>query len=186
MANPMLDTASQRPATGMDKATRQLILNTLGGSSARAVLYGFMEDRYADFEDYFTAVRQVWGDALPDRMYNAGARATEEQPTVTAFGDTARSEERVANAMLLHMPEPDFRLAVFEAFRHHKLGPDPVSRITSICKTRGIPWEFTTNEGFHWTGDADVETSAMRPARRAVEDPRLQASRAILTPLNLS
>jgi hypothetical protein len=29
MANPMLDTASQRPATGMDKGARQLILNAL-------------------------------------------------------------------------------------------------------------------------------------------------------------
>jgi hypothetical protein len=174
MTNPMLDTASQRPATGMDKAARQLILNTLGGSSDRSVLYGFMEDRYADYEDYFAAVRQVWGDALADRMYEAGARATEEQPTVAAVGDTQRAEERVANAMLLHMPEPDFRSAVFEASKHHKLASDPVSRVTSICKKRGIPWEFTATEGFRWTGDADVETSAMRPARRAVEDPRLQ------------
>lgn len=29
-ANPTLDTASQRPATGMDTAARQLIRNTLG------------------------------------------------------------------------------------------------------------------------------------------------------------
>jgi hypothetical protein len=162
-ANPMLDTASQRPATGMDKAARRLILNTLGGTANRFVTYGFSQGRYADFEDYISAIGQVWGDASADRMHNA-----------VAFGVTQRSDDRVATAILLSMPEPDFRLAVFEAVRQNVLASDPVSCITSICKKRGIPWEFTATEGFRWTGDADVETSAMRPARRAVEDPRLQ------------
>jgi hypothetical protein len=47
------------------------------------------------------------------------------------------------------------------------------ARITAICKRRGIPWEFTASEGFGWVGDADVETSAMRPALSAIADRRL-------------
>jgi hypothetical protein len=172
MANPMLDTASQRPATGMDKAARQLILNTLEGASNRSISSAFLQDRYADLEDYTVAVREVWGDAPADRMSNAVARAVNEQPTVVAFGDTQRAEERVANAVVLAMPEPDFRVAVFEVARGHTLASDPVARITSICRKRGIPWEFTAGEGFRWIGDAEVEASAMRPALSAVEDPR--------------
>lgn len=195
MPNPMTDTASQRPATGMDKAARALILNTLEDISSRSVTFGLLQDSYADYEDYIIAVRQVWGDAPADRIYNAVARAANEQPSVVAFGDTQRNEERVATTLLLSMPEPDFRLAIFEAIRQHVLASDPVSRITSICKKRGIPWEFTTSEGFRWIGDADVEASAMQPARRAVEDPRLlgvkshfdsaQSELALGTPNNL-
>jgi len=173
MTNPMLDTASQRPATGMDKAARQLILNTLEGSSNRSITYGFMQDNYANFEDYTAAVREVRGDAPADRMSNAVARAANEQPTVVALGDAQRAEERVATAMLLSMPEPDFRLAISEAVHHHKLATNPVARITSICRKRGIPWEFAAGEGFRWIGDADVETLAMSPALSAIEDPRL-------------
>ncbi len=174
----MLDTASQRPATGMDKAARQLILNTLEGCSERAVMYGFLQDSYANFEDYTVAVREVWGDAPADRMTNAVARAANEQPTVVAFGDTQRAEERVANALLLHMPEPDYRLAVFQAVSQQSLAASPVERITSICRKRGIPWEFTASEGFRWIGDAEVEASAMRPALSAIGDPRLLGAKS--------
>jgi hypothetical protein len=173
MANPMLDTASQRPATGMDKAARQLILNTLAGSSNRSIIYRFLQDNYASIEDYTAAVREVWGDAPADRMSNTVDRAANEQPTVVTPGDAQRATEQVMTAMLLSMLEPDFRLAISEAVHHHKLATNPVARITSICKKRGIPWEFTESEGFRWVGDADVEASAMRPALSAVEDPRL-------------
>jgi hypothetical protein len=157
----------------MDTAARQLILNTLEGASNRSITYAFLQDRYADFADYTVAVREVWGDSPADRMSNAVARAVNEQPTVVAFGDTQRAEERVANAVLLAMPEPDFRMAVLEVVRGHRLASDPVARITSICRKRGIPWEFTSSEGFRWIGDAEVEASAMRPALSAVEDSRL-------------
>lgn len=61
MANPMLDTASQRPATGMDKAARKLILKALEGCSRLAVFNGFMRDRYPDSEDYIAAVSDCLG-----------------------------------------------------------------------------------------------------------------------------
>jgi hypothetical protein len=177
-ANPMLDTATQRPATGMDRDARQLILHTLEGAPERAVLNGFLTDRYANVDDYSRGVREVWGDAPADRMNSALTRAINEQSTIVAFGDTQRAEERAANAVLLYMPEPDFRGAVFEAVRQQRLAASPVERITSICRRRGIPWEFTASEGFRWIGDAEVETSAMRPALSAVEDPRLLGARS--------
>jgi len=173
MTHPILDTASQRPATGMDTGARRLILKALDGCSNRAVVHWFLEDDYADFPDYTTAVRQVWGDAPADRMSNAVARAVNERPTGVSVMGMNGHDEAIAEAVILYMPEPDFRLAVSEAARQHSLASDPAARITNICKKRGIPWEFTSNEGFGWTGDADVETSAMRPALSAVEDPRL-------------
>lgn len=53
-----------------------------------------------------------------------------------------------------------------------RLAASPVERITSICKRRGIPWEFTTSDGFTWIGDAEVEELATRPALSAIQDRR--------------
>lgn len=174
MPNPMLDTASQRPATGMDTAARKLILKALDSTSRRAVLNGFMRDRYPDFDDYTRAVRAVWGDGPADRITNALSRAANEQPElILAAPEQRHAENLAANAVLLQMPEPDFRVAVFDAFIQHQLAETPVERINKICKQRGIPWEFISTEGFTWTGDAEVERAALRPALSAVEDPRL-------------
>jgi hypothetical protein len=174
MSNPMRDTASQRPATGMDAAARKLILNTLDGTSNRSVAFGFLHDSYADYEDYIAAVRQVWGADAAAEVENAGARAANEgSRLVVAVGDSQRQEERVATAILVTMPEPDFRLAVFEVVQQQQIASDPVARITNICRKRGIPWEFTVSEGFRWVGDAEIESSAIRPALSAIEDPRL-------------
>jgi hypothetical protein len=156
-------------------AARQLILNTLEGTSSGEVIDGFLQDRYADFDDYFAAVRQVWGDAPADRMYNAGARAASEQPTITAMGDRQRGEERVATAVLLSMPEPDFRLAIFLAILRLLQPGSALTRIASVCTARGIPWKLTLDKGFVWTGDEEIENSAMLPAMSAVEDARFAA-----------
>jgi hypothetical protein len=180
--NPFLDTASKRPTTGMDTGARQLILNTLDGCSNRAVTYWFLEDDYADFNDYTVAVRQVWGDAPADRMSNAVARAVNESPRAVSVVSMNDHEEGIAGAMLLYMPDPDFRLAVSDAVRQHPLTSDPAGRITSICKKRGISWEFTASEGFGWMGDAEVETLVMRPALSAIEDPRFLGVKADFDP----
>lgn len=172
-ANPMLDTASQRPATGMDKAARQLILNALEGCAEHAVTDSFLRDSYPDLADYVTALRQVWGDDAAEDVAYVVTIVSNEQSTIPSFGDPHRAENAVANALLLHMPEPDFRLAVFQAVRDQPLTANPAERITSICKRRGIPWEFTASDGFTWIGDAEMEVLAVRPALSAIQDPRL-------------
>lgn len=172
-ADPMLDTASQRPATGMDKAARQLILDTLEGRPERVVQAGFLRDRFADLGDYVAGVREVWGDDAAEDVGVAITVAINEQSTIPSFGDAHRRDEDVANALLLHMPEPDFRLAVFLATTQQRLAASPVDRITGICKARGIPWEFTATDGFVWIGDAEVEARVMKPALSAIQDPQL-------------
>ena len=169
----MLDTASQRPATGMDTSARKLILKALDGISRSAVLNGFMRDRYPDFDDYTRAVRAVWGDGSADRITNALSRAANEQPElILAAPEQRHAENLAANAVLLQMPEPDFRVAVFDGFSQTPGAITPVERINKICKQRGIPWEFISTEGFTWTGDAEVERAALRPALSAIEDSR--------------
>src|SRR5665213_3561739 len=134
VANPMLDTSTQRPATGMDKDAGQLILHTLEGASERAVLYGFLTDRYANVEDYTRGVREVWGESPADRMSNAVARAINEQPTIIAFGDMQRAEKRAANAVLLHIQELVLLAVVTEEEPQKHGAVRPVGRITKICR----------------------------------------------------
>jgi hypothetical protein len=161
----------------MDVAARKLILNTLEGCSNQDTLYGLWEDGYANFDDYTSAVRGVWGDAPADRLTNAVKRAADEQPAAVSVGAVRRGEEAVTEAALLYMPEPDFRVAVFKAFGRNKLNTT-VTRITSICRKRGIPWEFNGSDGFRWVGDAQVEAEAMHPALSAIEDPRLASAKS--------
>jgi hypothetical protein len=168
----MLDTASQRPATGMDMAARKLILKALEGSSRLAVLNGFMRDRYPDFTDYTTAVRTVWGDGPADKIATALSKVANEQPPFFVANEQRQAEQLAANAVLLQMPEPDFRVAVFDGFSQNPRAIAPVERINKICKQRGIPWAFTSDDGFTWTGDAEAERTALRPALSAVDDPR--------------
>jgi hypothetical protein len=157
----------------MDKAARQLILKALEGSSRLSVVNGLMRDRYPDFEDYIAAVRTVWGDGPADKISAALSRVANEQPQVILVPAEQRHVENLAaNALLLQMPEPDFRVAVFEGFSQNPRAITPVERINRICKQRGVPWVFTSTEGFTWTGDAEVERTALRPALSAVEDSR--------------
>jgi hypothetical protein len=175
--DPMLDTASQRPATGMDGGARQLILDTLEGCPERLVLQGFLRDAYPDLQDYVNAITEVWGeDAATDLGYAVNVRAN-EMSTVPAYGEAHRKEQEIANAALLHVPEPDFRLAVHRAVQEQKLAANPVERINTICKRRGIPWEFTAADGFTWIGDAVVEELAVRPALSAIQDPRFSGAK---------
>ena len=154
------------------------ILHTLEGAPERAVLYGFLTDRYANVEDYTRGVREVWGDAPADRMNSALTRAINEQPSVVAFGDTQRAEERAANAVLVHMPEPDFRAAVSEAVRQQRLAASPVDRITSIGQApnpvgvhgeRGIPLDRRRGDG--GSRDAPSAECDRRPAAPRRQEP---------------
>ena len=155
---------------------RKLILKTLESCPNQDALYGFWGDDYANFDDYTRAVREVWLDAPADRLINAVKRAAGEQPAAVSVGAVRQGEEAVTEAALLHMPEPDFRVAVFKAFSKDKLN-STVTRITSICRKRGIPWEFNRSDGFRWIGDEHVE-AAVRPALSTIEDPRLMSAKS--------
>jgi HEPN domain-containing protein len=161
----------------MDEGARQLILDTLEGCPERAVLQGFLRDAYPDLEDYVKALREVWGEDAAEEVGYAVTVRLNEQSTIPSFGDAYRGEENVANAALLHVPEPDFRLAVHKAVQEQTLAINPLERINAICGRRGIPWEFTAADGFTWIGDAEVEELAMRPALSAVQDPRLTGAK---------
>ena len=161
----------------MDKAARQLIVDTLEGCPEHLVQAGFLRDRFSDLGDYYAGVREVWGDDAADDVGLAVTVAVNEQSTVPSYGDAYRCDEAIANALLLHMPEPDFRLAVLQATTQQRLAASPADRITKICKARGIPWEFTATDGFVWIGDAEVEARAMKPALSATQDPRLAGAK---------
>jgi hypothetical protein len=158
----------------MDRGARRLILDALRGVAMCDMVQVFFGGQYADFGDYTSAVRQVWGDASADRMHEAVRQAATQRPWTSI--ELAHQEEAIEEAKLLYMPEPDFRLAVLLAVRAY--GPDPSARINVICKRRGIPWEFSVQHGFRWTGDEQVEALALRPAQAAIADPRLVAAKS--------
>ena len=176
----MLDTASQRPTTGMDASARELILGTLEGCSEHAIVAGLFRDNYPDYADYVDTIREVWGDDVGDDVGYALTVTVNEQSTIPSYGEVHRREEVIANALLLHMPEPYFRLAVKIAVQERKIATNPVDRINTICKRRSIPWEFTAADGFAWVGDAEVEELTLRPALSAIQDPRLSGAKDAL------
>jgi hypothetical protein len=174
MADPMLDTASQRPATGLDAGARKLILRVVEQLPADVIAV-FFHDLYSGYDDYFDALEPVWGKgvsrACQVAVVSAGRRATD--PTRHGItGDSAvRERGAKAAALLLKMPEADFRRAIFDAQRRN---PDPGDRvrITRICQKPGIPWAYEPDQGFVWVGDEETETHAVRPALAAISDPR--------------
>src|SRR6202021_935995 len=44
-------------------------------------------------------------------------------------------------------------------------------RITKICRSRGIPWEFDHLHGFRYTGDETGERELTQPALAAINRP---------------
>jgi hypothetical protein len=66
MADPAIDTATQRPATGLDRGARKLILTAVREITALGpgeILSYFFRDRFGGFDDYYAAVGHVWGEA---------------------------------------------------------------------------------------------------------------------------
>jgi hypothetical protein len=156
----------------MDKGARGLILGTLQGASNTAVLDGLFRDRFSDVADYLLAVEGLWGkeavQAIRTEVHSVSAVA----PMVVSAGEVHRREEAIAEAMLVSMPEADFRSAVFRARVRLANPAETETRIASICKARGIPWEFTLKDGFQWVGDTEVEVRAIGPVMSAITDTR--------------
>jgi hypothetical protein len=170
MADPFLDTASQRPPTGLDASARRLIVE-IAGVSATEISRAFFHDAYAGFEDYCTAVAEVWGADEGQTLYLAIEDARHRDPVL--LGPVQDREEAMAEAMVQLMPEPDFRRAVHTAYiaAHGPFHPEE-GRITEICRVRGAPWAFDYGQGFVWVGDHEIEALAMAPAMSAIADPR--------------
>jgi hypothetical protein len=172
MADPTLDTASQRSATGLDPAARKLSLQIVDQAPS-AILSVFFIDRFAGYADYYAAVSEVWGADRARSCERAVSTAAAEvsNPLVVSTRDAARERETRARALLEHMPEPDFRTAVADTLRIEPK-PGAAARITELCRRRGAPWAFREGHGFEWVGDEEIERTAVLPALSAVSDPR--------------
>ena len=176
-ASPILNIASPRAATGIDETVRALILKMLKGVSSAALRDSFFRGRYANFDDYAAAVSELWGDGPAHEMRAAMAQAANYQPIVVSVPTARQKEEMISEAMLLHMPEPDFRAAVSEVSSVVSYADRTAERISGICKAHGIPWEFTASGGFRWAGGERIEDLDIRPALSAIQDPRFAGVR---------
>jgi hypothetical protein len=151
----MLDNPPRRSASGIDAVTRALILKALRGVSAAAAANAFIRSRYGDFDAYAEVVREQWGDERASEMNVAVSQAAHFQPIVVAVPTEHEREELTSEALLLSMPEPDFRLAVHEACQFVAHPDRAAKRIAAICDTRGIAWRFSAREGFRRIRDTE-------------------------------
>jgi hypothetical protein len=175
------DTASQRPATGLDRGARALVLqiveaHTPGNVPAPGlVVMCLFQGRYADVQDYFSAVTAVWGSAASAQLSShvAEAQAAAQYPSDLSVMPTAASvAAAVQYELLLSMPEPDFRLAVELALTKLACLEEEAVRISTVLQSRGVPWRLNAR-GFVWVGDETVERHVLSPAHSRLQDPRL-------------
>lgn len=174
MADPAIDTATQRPATGLDRGARRLILTAvreitnLGPSE---ILTYFFRDRFGGFDDYYAAVEQVWSNATGYLVKDAVTSAEVDAEFPANFGRRPNPRVVGAFAFLLAIPEPDFRLATSDSLRALGAMEAASDRITQICRARGTPWTFAPPDGFEYVGDEEVERELIRPALAAINRP---------------
>lgn len=174
MADPAIDTATQRPATGLDRGARKLILTAVREITALGpgeILSYFFRDRFGGFDDYYAAVGHVWGEATAYQAREAVTSSEVNAEFPVHIG--RRPDPRLVGAMafLLVIPEPDFRLAVSDSLRAIGAMEAASDRITQICRARGAPWAFTHPDGFEYVGDEEVERELIRPALAAINRP---------------
>jgi hypothetical protein len=136
----------------------------------RAIVIRFLQDRFADFQDYINAVTAVWGDSIAAELTSELTHARDEAEFAIPREDGFMA---MCNVVLRRMPEPDFRRAIRDAFVDARyMDRAEADRITDICRSRGIPWRFDRSEGFVWVGDQEVEALAITPAMSALADSR--------------
>ncbi len=146
------------------------MVSEMSNTGASEVVDHFFRDRFGGLEDYLRAVRRVWGEAVSFLLTRAAAEAEADVETSLGLGRVRRVNPREARfyALLLNMPEPDFRLAVEVAVHDRK--EIVAERVTCICRGRGVPWVFT-GQGFEYVGDEQVERDLIRPALSAINRP---------------
>jgi len=175
MAENALHTAARRAATGLDGGARALILGIAGetaGVGPQHVVVALFRDRYGTVEDYLAAVGEVHGSATSFLLNRAMGEASAAAQFPLDFRPRTDPNDAAARALLLHMPEEDFRLAVEETLRITGKLKKAAPRITTVCRTRGAPWVFHDTEGFQWVGDAVVQRDLVEPALAALHDAR--------------
>jgi len=170
MPDPYFDTASQRAATGLNAGARELILRVVqeatgGEANAAIVASAFFRDRFGGPGDYLEAIDAVWGHAERFLLERAISEARTDAEFSVEFPRRVSPQLAAARSLLLHMPEPDFRIAIEAIVGAGRL--DVADRITSICRNRGAPWVFGGN-GFEYVGDETVEHGLIRPALAAI------------------
>ena len=101
------------------------------------------------------------------------AQVSAEFPATLTMPSRTAGQEAGQLALLLSMPEPDFRLAVETSLISLDSLDAVADRITTICRNRGIPWRLAPKTGFEWTGDETIERDVMAPALTILNDPRL-------------
>jgi len=168
-----LDTATQRPATGLDAGARELMLRVIqeasgGDANVAIIASAFFRDRFGGPADYLQAVDAVWGHAERFNLERAISEARTDAEFSLEFPRRVGPDQAAAGAMLLNMPEPDFRVAI-EAITSIA-NWDIADRISSICRNRGAPWAFSEG-GFEYVGDETIERDVIRPAIAAINRP---------------
>jgi hypothetical protein len=146
------DTATRRPPTGFDQGARKLVTEALvaaGAFNPRTAVDDFFADRFSAMDDYFKAVGEVFGqDASLDirtATSAAVANAVAANPnTRQQFKDWVAAE-----ALVMHMPEADFRVVVHLAIVRASQKRPTATRISRICATRGIPWTYDLADGLY-------------------------------------
>lgn len=153
--------------------------------SRNQILHTFLAERFAGIDDYLSAVESVWGENEGLTLRSELNHAAEMVSTVTSGSEQKLAEEFVAEVLLTYMPEPDFRMAILDVSELDQ-GSTTIrvdqARINRICGNRSLGWEFTRSKGFRWTGDEEVRTRAIGPARSAVEDVRFVGVKADFDP----
>jgi hypothetical protein len=171
MADPMVDTATQRPPTGLDEGARELMLRVVReatGYGPPQVATHFFRDRFGGLDDYYAAVGGVWGEAMAHGLQQAVAQAQANAEFPGVFGGGVDPDVAITQALLLKMPEPDFRSAIAVTLRHEPHGQAAGERISAIARNRGAPWRFVHPGGFEYVGDEEVERALIRPALAAI------------------
>jgi hypothetical protein len=137
------------------------------------IVGALFEDRFGGRDDYYAALESVWGWGTRRTCETAVQDAEVRAEFPASFMDS-RIEPPVAGAyaLLMTMPEPDFRLAVENILRLGSGMRDAAPRLTKICRSRGAPWAFTEDHGFEWVGDELIEREVIRPALSALNDHR--------------
>jgi hypothetical protein len=137
----------------------------VAGLDAIDVVDFFFRDRFGSLDDYFSAVRDVWGIAT--EFVLRGAISSAETTPAGAFARRLAG----AHALLVGAPEPDFRAATTEALRAAGRMKNAADRISQICQIRGAPWAFSQLGGFEYVGDEEVDRELIQPALAAINRP---------------